>query len=609
MQLAVGPVALVSLMQAELITNYNITPATQEAVDFAGECALAVAMLLTIFSLLNLGSLIRFISHPVMSAFTTAAAMLIGQSQLKGAFGFTISPPQAGQTGYDYNYQVMKWFTENWNRNDSTTGDHNIKNPYAIKICLGLYFAMMFFVILKNYIKPTPERKKTWVWFLWTISVNMLPLAAIIIGAHVAWEIKRDDHYSQKGYDHSWYKKKLSIVGIVTPGLDFIRAPSFKWGFGKLVGDVFPTAIVLFMESWSVAQRIATQNKQLHMLNASQELWSMGCANFLASISSAYPVAGSFSRSSLNHSAGAKTPLSKVTTMISVILTLRYFTRTFQYIPNAALSAVIWVAIYNLVSLTDFWNAWKHSKKDFFVMLVTAVSVYVTTTGIGLAVGIGANVLCLLVDTAFNPENAPQLISTEEEHLQGQLIHLKFRNDFNFLTAGRFNDFVTQFTVLQEGKGKKIEDADSWNERTYLKVSKFFDDLLRPQLIKGVAEYPIAIVLDFAAVCIIDLTALHTIEDMARLIREKGIAFSCINTNESIAKQLTKFHFKNDDMLNRFRPDLAEKYNEYAGEIIPKRPALKVITGEEDKSDADVTDEEKGLMMVTTTHSQHDHNL
>jgi sulfate permease, SulP family len=121
MQLAVGPVALVSLLQAELITTYGITPGSDEAVDFAGECAIAIGFILTMMSLFNLGDLIRFISHPVMSGFTTAAALLIGQNQLKGAFGFTVSPPQVGKDGYKWNYEIMQWFAENWNLNDATT--------------------------------------------------------------------------------------------------------------------------------------------------------------------------------------------------------------------------------------------------------------------------------------------------------------------------------------------------------------------------------------------------------------------------------------------------------------------------------------------------------
>ncbi len=570
LQLAVGPVALVSLLQAELIIKYGIVPGSEDSVNFAGECAVAIGTILLVMSVLNLGNLIRFISHPVMSAFTTAAAMLIGQNQLKAAFGFVVSPPQAGQEGYEWNYQVLKWYIDNWSLNDKTTGHHDIQNFYARRISLSLYFCMLFFVIMKQYVyKPTPERKKTWSFTLWTLFVNLLPLVAIIIGAHLAWEIKSSDHYNDQQYKHHhFYKKKLSIVGIVTPGLDVLRTPKFKWDFGKLLGDVFPTALVLFMESWSVAQRIATQNNQLHLLNASQELWAIGSANCLASICSAYPVAGSFSRSSLNQSAGAKTPLSKVTTMLTIVLTLRFFTRTFQYIPNCALAAVIWVAIFNLVSISDFWHAWKHSKKDFFIMSVTLVTVYVTTTGVGLAAGISCSVLVFLWENAFSDHFSPLVVKNCDDHDSGRVTELKIRQDLNFLTVGRYIDAVTNAMTVQNGSAVAFNDDIAWNVKLKLQIQAVLDRVLRPDLTRGVKVIPTAFIVDLELVRIVDLTALECILDSAQIVRSKKATFTIINASAIIAKSLAKIGFKNDHIHPSIDQMLLEKYNASCGDII-----------------------------------------
>ena len=569
LQLAVGPVALVSLLQAELINKYNITPGSPDSVDFAGECAVAIGLILLLMSVLNLGNLIRFISHPVMSAFPTAAACLIGQNQLKAAFVVSLS--RAGQKGYEWNYQVLQWFIENWNLNDATTKHHLVRNFYATRICFALYFCMLFFVLLKQYIKPTPERKKTWAFTLWSLFVNLLPLVAIIIGAHLAWEIKHSDHYNDKHYKHHhFYKSKLSIVGIVKPGLDILRVPDFKWEFGKLLGDVFPTALILFMESWSVAQRIAIQNNQLHLLNPSQELWAVGSANVLASICSAYPVAGSFSRSSLNQAAGAKTPLSKVTTMITVILTLRFLTRTFQYIPNCALAAVIWVAIYNLVNVSDFWHAWKHCKKDFVIMIVTFVTVYVTTTGVGLAAGLSASVLGLLLDAAFSDENAPVQADSHDAHRSYVVNHVIFRQDITFLTAGRFVDYVSNL-VLE--KNKKVEDADDkpFNEKLKKNIQAFLDKWLKPDLARGVDKLPAAIVIDLKEVRHMDLTALEAVLETTHMVRAKKVTYTVINATASISHSLVKIGFHNEPVSREADEKLRGKYFEEAGSIIPMR--------------------------------------
>eukprot|EP01034_Spumella_vulgaris_P036761 gene36761-45352_t len=86
MQLGVGPVALVSLLMGQLVIQYDVVPGSVDSVNLAGECALCVGLFLTVMSVLRLGTFIRYISHPVMSGFTTAAAMLIGLNQLKNAF-------------------------------------------------------------------------------------------------------------------------------------------------------------------------------------------------------------------------------------------------------------------------------------------------------------------------------------------------------------------------------------------------------------------------------------------------------------------------------------------------------------------------------------------
>lgn len=575
MQLCVGPVALVSLLQSELISKYNITPGSQDAVEFAGECAIAVGLILTLLSLLNCGDLIRFISHPVMSGFTTAAAMLIGQNQLKGAFGFISSPPQAGQTDYEWNWQVMKWYTEHWNdmvkakKPFAFSGFHLIRNFYATRITFALYFPMIMLVILKQYIKPTPERKKSWVFLVWTMCVNLMPFAAIIIGAHVAYTLKQQNE-GIPVTSQSYYIYNLSIVHSVKPGLDFVRLPKFRWAFGTLLGDVIPTALIAFMESWGVAQRVAGINKQSSFLNASQEMWSIGCANFLAGLSSAYPVAGSFSRSSLNQAAGATTPLSKMTTMLVIVITLRFLTDTFFYIPNAALSAVIWVAIYNLVSVSEFYEAWKHNKKDFLIMLVTATTVYVSTTGVGLAVGIGLSVLLNALDQAFNSEFALQKISFSQAHEKGQIVHLKYLSQLNFLTIGKLADEVKRNTTCLSNHEEALANASTPNDRVFLLVSNAFETSLKPKAVPGVPFLPTAMVLDLEWVRTTDLTALLILSEKIHQVRKRDIKFVIINSSPAVASELAKFHIVNDSLFGTgIDVKLAAHYMKQAGSLIP----------------------------------------
>jgi MFS superfamily sulfate permease-like transporter len=86
-------------------------------------------------------NLINFMSHPVMSGFTTGAALIIGLTQLKAAVGFSLSPPQAGGD-VEYNYEVMEWWAENWNYVDDN--GHKGRNHYAVAVSTFLISLALF---------------------------------------------------------------------------------------------------------------------------------------------------------------------------------------------------------------------------------------------------------------------------------------------------------------------------------------------------------------------------------------------------------------------------------------------------------------------------------
>ena len=110
----------------------------EEAVDLAKQAAFCMGVLLCVMSVLNIGQLIRYLSHSILSGFTTAAAMLIGLSQLKSAFGFSYKVPQVGSDdSVTMNYQVMQWYMQNWNSqyvNDPVHGNHFYRNHYAFQV-------------------------------------------------------------------------------------------------------------------------------------------------------------------------------------------------------------------------------------------------------------------------------------------------------------------------------------------------------------------------------------------------------------------------------------------------------------------------------------------
>ena len=502
MQLAVGPVAISSLLTGSLVSKYGINYVTQpdQAVDLAAQAAMAMGIILVAMSVLNLGSLIRFISFPVLSGFTTAAACLIGLSQLSSAFGFIVKAPQQGDANTEWNYQVMKWFHQNWNGTLTYNGQtYQYRNPVTTNIFIGIYVPLAIIQRLKSLIAATPERKKQ-LWFrVWTLFANLSPFIGIVIAGKVAYDII-SAHYSHGVFD-DYYVSKLVIVGAITPGVNIIRIPTFNYPWNTLFVDVLPLTFVTFMESYSVANKLATLNKQLHFLSSSQELWAVGMANIIGSVGSAYPVAGSYSRSSLNGAVGAKSPLSAITTICVVLVCLGIATTALYFIPKCALAAVIWVALYNILAFTEWWEAYQTSVKDFFVMIITFTMVFVFDSAVGLAVGLGASLLVYLFEYVFSGRNRPISKEVGKNGLKIELVRLN--NDLNFLTIYRIKDFIS------------------------------FDVLMRE-------EPPHALIIDFVDVKHIDLTCIKAFEEIKAECEEKNVLFITTNVIPPVQEEMEK---------------------------------------------------------------------
>ena len=224
--LAVGPVAIVSLLVATVINQYGITPGSKESVDLASQLCLGMGIILVLMGILNLGSFIRFLSHPVISGFTSAAACLIGLSQVKSAFNFS-GVPQVGDTsskGVEYQYQQMQWYINNWNGQYAVKG-YSVKsinqvNQYAVALCFGVYVPLIIINQIKQNLKFSAEQKKTIVYQCWQFFTCILPLLAIIIAGNVTYKIQTNNPTDP-------YAQTLKIVGTIKPGLRYVSEPFY----------------------------------------------------------------------------------------------------------------------------------------------------------------------------------------------------------------------------------------------------------------------------------------------------------------------------------------------------------------------------------------------
>jgi len=501
MQLGVGPVALISLLTGELLGKYGIdaTENPNQAIDFAAQACFASGLLMVIMGAFNLGNLIRFISHPVMSGFTTAAAMIIGLNQMRNAFGFPNIVPRVGaEHGVHYNYEVMEWYLKNWNGRDEN--GYRYLNVHAASITVGLYVPLAALFFWKRWFKPTAEFKKTKLFALYNFMIVVSTLLAMVIAAKVAYDIRSTNqtHHAQH----------LNIVGDVPAGLDIFRAPNFKESFSTFFFDLLPLTIISYMESFSVARKIAAQKGTLSTLNPSQELVALGLGNMVNMFATGYPVSGSFSRSALYASSGAVSLLASFTTFCIIILALGTLTSAFYFIPNAALAAVVMVAMLNLIEPIEFWNAWKLSKRDFLVMSVSFIMTLLFDTEIGLGCGLGLSLIVLLQDLAFSLESKP---ISRALNFQGIEI-IRLNSNLVFISSSRIKD-----TLIHEIFEKRSEELQ-------------------------------AVVIDFIDVKHADMSGLFAMKDVMDYARKLNILVFFVNVLPDIQVLLTKSDMEADDI-------------------------------------------------------------
>lgn len=190
------------------------------------------------------------------------------------------------------------------------------------------------------------------------------------------------------------------VVGKIPEGLPSLKIPTLNWDMIKsLLGAAFVISLVGFMEAISIAKAIAAKTKE--RVDPNQELIGQGLANIVGAATQAFPVSGSFSRSAVNFNAGAITGMSSVFTGLIVLLTLLFLTPLLYHLPQAALAAVIIMAVVGLINFSAIKHAWQANKHDGIAAIVTFVSTlaYAPHLDKGIMVGAGLALVLYLYRT------------------------------------------------------------------------------------------------------------------------------------------------------------------------------------------------------------------
>ena len=341
-QLAVGPVAMDSLLVASGLGALALS-GIEEYIAMALFLSLFMGTIQFILGLFRMGFLVNFLSKPVISGFTSAAAIIIGLSQLKHILGTSIE--RSNQVHILLKNALLNIDTTHW-------------------ITVGIGLTAILIIKLSKKINPR------------------IPAALIVVflGVLIVYFLNLNE-------------QGVKIVGEVPSGLPSPKLPTVD---GSRISELFPIALTLaliaFMEAISVAKAIEEKHSD-YEVDPNQELIALGASNIIGAVFQSYPTTGGFSRTAVNDQAGAKTGVAPLISALVVGLTLLFLTPLFYYLPNAVLAAIIMVAVFGLIDLNYPLQLYKNQKDEFILLLVT----FFITLGVGIKEGILLGVLSSLI--------------------------------------------------------------------------------------------------------------------------------------------------------------------------------------------------------------------
>ncbi len=475
--LAVGPVAMVSLMTASALSELSGTNA-----QLAGALILALAsgLMLLVMGVARLGFLANFLSHPVISGFTSAAALVIGFSQLKHLLGMEI--PRSHLISDLVGYVIA---------------EAESANLVTIGLSAGMVALLLFWrgplgtLLQRAGVSPAITGPLT----------KTGPLAAVIAGAGLVWLLRLDESAGVK------------IVGDIPTGLPALGWPEVDLAMAR---DLLPAAALIalvgFVESVSVAKSLASKRRQ--KIDADQELRALGVANIGAAFSGGYPVTGGFSRSVVNFTTGANTGLAAIVTAILIALTLAFLTPLFHFLPKAALAAIIVVAVSALVDIRSLLRTWRYNWLDGLSQAATFAAVLALGIEIGIMAGAALAVLFYLWRTSRPHMAIVGRVGTSEH----------FRNI-------KRHDVETLPHIL----------ALRVDENLYFANTRYLEDRILAAVADQPRVRHLVLIC--SAVNFIDASALETLENIVDALAEAGVTVHLAEVKGPVMDELEKTDF------------------------------------------------------------------
>ncbi len=336
-----GPTTAISLVVFSA-TSQHAEPGTPEFISLALTLTFLAGVYQLVFGLAQLGRLVNFVSHSVVVGFTAGAAILIVTSQMKSVLGIDI--PRGDSFLHTWAFIASKV--------DGANG-------YVMAVAVG---TLALALVLKHYLPRSPNL-----------------LVAMILGSLLSLGLDGPAH-------------GVALVGKIPGHLPPLSMPDFSFAtFRELASQALAVAVLGLIEAVSIGRSIAAKTHQ--RIDASQEFVGQGLSNIVGSFFSSYAGSGSFTRSGLNHSAGAETPLAAILAAVFLVVILLSIAPLTAYLPIPAMGGIILLVAWRLVDFHHIRTILRVSRSESAVLLVT----FIATLLLELEFAIYAGVLLSLV--------------------------------------------------------------------------------------------------------------------------------------------------------------------------------------------------------------------
>lgn len=333
-----GPTTTVSLVVLSTLSAV-VKPGSIDYIQLAMFLSLLVGMVKMILGFARLGALLNFVSHAVLTGYMAGAAVLIAFNQLPGLLGL-----QQHHHGLMFYQQIGGIIRQ-------------LPQINAITLLLGLLSIGVIVGLQK--LKPALPG----------------PLIALVLSTAIVSLFNLEQY-------------GVAVVGDFPRALPPLHLPAMQdiLQTSKLAPGALAIAILGLVEAVSIAKSIAAQSRQ--RLNINREFIGQGLANVSACFFSGYPGSGSFVRSALNFSAGAKTPLSGIVSGVAVAAMVLLAAPLAARIPISGLAGVLMVVAYGMIRKRDIVLTVKTTRSDAAVLMVTFLSTLFLDIEFAIYVGV-----------------------------------------------------------------------------------------------------------------------------------------------------------------------------------------------------------------------------